>query len=334
VAAQWGNLAMKVEPAVKISVVPVFVGKLRFERCYTPEHNPARIFAREQGEQQAVLQEWEQLEALMYTQNLLGNSNVPTAAPPGSGGRTNYGSLHEDGHALDHHLREMDGRMFSMGVNETSQVGEMQRSLALELYDAVDVECDLTSPVPLRKPYVVLMARFHAVDAKPDQAQNWLYAAELEHLDEKPVRVRILKGGFPPGYVLESYQIHVYDGGHEVATNVSENRVPLTQSEAYKYLRADYLATHKHASGGATAVMGVLTPAERTGLGADEFRRTFFVRVATDGTPLTAFTDHELTQPVSDVVAGFVSRTRYFPALADGKPVEGVAELRFARLSL
>jgi hypothetical protein len=326
VRTQWGDVAMKVEHSVKISAIPVAIGKLTFERAYTPEHDPAKIFAREQGEEEAVSQEWQALFNQVEAGGLLpsgGFSNYPT---------TGAGS--ENGQAAAHRLREMDGQMFSLHSHQTSLVGEMMHRISLELYDAVNVDFALTSPVPLRKPYVILMMRFHAVEAKADQSQNWLYAAELERLDDKPVRVRILKGGFPPGYILEGYQIHVYDGIHEVATNLADDHVALSQSEAYKYIRTEFLSSHQRATLEATAVMGVLSPAEQQGIGGEQFRRTFFVKVTKEGSPVAAFTDRELTQPVSDVVAGFVLRTRYLPALADGKPVDGVAELKFSRLSL
>ncbi|HVU17782.1 MAG TPA: hypothetical protein VHD32_12720 [Candidatus Didemnitutus sp.] len=338
VQAGWGNVAMKVERAVKISATAVSLGKLKFERAYTPGNDPAKIFAREQGEEQSVLYEWEQTANMLAAQNAMGKP-APAPPTPGKGSTSNvapnfYSMQHEDGFALDHHLQEMSGRMFSLGTHQASLVGAMQEQLAEGLYDAIDVECDLTSPVPLRKPYVVLLARFHAKDATPDHGQNWLYAAELDHLDQKPERIRIRKGGFPPGYILDSYQIHVYDGLHEVATDASEDRVALTQSEAYKYLRADYLASHKGATSRAVAVMGRLSEAEKQKIGASLYGQTFYVKVAADGTPGGTFADAGLSQPVFDAIAQLAARARFLPALTNGKPVEGVAELRFSQLHL
>ncbi|HVU17781.1 MAG TPA: hypothetical protein VHD32_12715 [Candidatus Didemnitutus sp.] len=340
VTSKWGNVAMKVETKVKVAALPVTIAGLKFDRAYTPENDPAKKFAREQGEQAATDQQWNHLQQVVLFQNLVnggsasGQGQSMVYTNPTSGMQTNYGGLNENGQRSQHQLNAMSGDMFSEGVHQTSQVSQMQQQLSQELYDAVQVEFELTSPVPVRKPYVVLMARFHDKDAAPGQTQNWLYAAELEHLDAKPIKVRVLKGGFPPGYVLDSQQVHVYDGGHEIATNLSDNRFDLSRADAFKYLMIEYLAARKKASAAATPIMGVLSMPERESLGVDAYHRTYFVKVSKEGLPVAAFTDHGLTTPVDAHVAPLLANVRFLPALEQGKPVEAVAELNFSRLSL
>ncbi|HVU17780.1 MAG TPA: hypothetical protein VHD32_12710 [Candidatus Didemnitutus sp.] len=332
IASRWGSLGLKVAPAMKISAEPAQIGNLVFERAYTPENNPAQKFARQQGEQAAVQQEMDQTMNMLYLQSITGRGGHGggAAGPPGTPAANPAGSST----GLDAHLSQMGDKMHVVDTHQNSQIGQMQHELTEELYDAVQVDFELTAPWPAQRPYVVIMMRFHAKDAPPDRGQNWLYAAELDHLDQKPARIHLLKGGFPPGYALESYQIHVFDGQREIATNLSQEQVGLTPSEAYLMLRTDYLAAHKGATSDALAAIGRLGDADRQHLGEDLYHHIFYVKVSGDGTPQGAFADRELTQPAFDAVTKLVARVRFLPALANGRPVDGVAEFRFSQLHL
>ena len=62
-----------------------------------------------------------------------------------------------------------------------------ENDMAQELYDALSVRFQVSSPVYLEKPYLVLITRFHARDDKPGVARNAVYAMALNAFGSKPV---------------------------------------------------------------------------------------------------------------------------------------------------
>ncbi|HVU16233.1 MAG TPA: hypothetical protein VHD32_04880, partial [Candidatus Didemnitutus sp.] len=96
----------------------------------------------------------------------------------------------------------------------------------------------------------------------------------------------------------------------------------------------DYLVSHKGGTHEAVAAMGHLSESERQSIGEELYQHPFYVKVTSDGKATATFSDRALTQPAFDAIAKFANRVRYLPALADGKPVDGVAELRFSQLHL
>jgi hypothetical protein len=156
----------------------------------------------------------------------------------------------------------------------------------------------------------------------------------LKSLDGEPQKVRIHKTGFPRGFEVEKFQVHVYDGANEFVTSTAENQARLTRTEAFTYLLLDYVGSHKGATLPAAPAMGRLTPEEKAQLTPDQLGLTYRVKVTKDGLPGAAFTDAGLSNPADPAVAALIANVRFYPALEQGKPVEGVAELRFARLTL
>jgi hypothetical protein len=160
-----------------------------------------------------------------------------------------------------------------------------------------------------------------------------IYARALEAIGSRPQKIHILQGGLPHGYELVSYQVHLYNLGQEVATDVVPERVSLTREEAFEYVKADYLGTHKGATLPSTPAMGKLGLETKAELTPAQLGGTYFVKVNKDGKPEEAFLDEACSQPVDGVVATVVKYVRFFPALEKGKSVDGVARLRFSYLT-
>jgi hypothetical protein len=124
-------------------------------------------------------------------------------------------------------------------------------------YDGVEVEFEISSARPLRSPYVVTMTRFHPAGTKEGTVQNLVYAKSIDPIDSRPVKVHFVEGGLPFNFDLIDFQLHVYNQGVEVATNVSSKRVELTRDEAFEYVKMEYLGAHKGETLPAMAVMGI-----------------------------------------------------------------------------
>jgi len=202
-----------------------------------------------------------------------------------------------------------------------------EADLAQELFDAVEARFELSSPVFLEKPYVVVITRFHARDDKPGVARNAVFAKALEGFGLKPTKVEILHGGFPPGFELEELQIHLYNEGKEVPTDAAQKRVPLTREEAFEYLKIDYFRGHKSSTLPATAAVGRPDKQELARLTPNQVKATYFVKVNKNGRPGGVFTDEECSQPADEAVGALVTAARFYPALAEGKAVDGVARM-------
>jgi hypothetical protein len=201
--------------------------------------------------------------------------------------------------------------------------------------DAMDVEFDISSERPLKKPYVVTLTRFHPKGTKPGTVQNLVYAKELHQIGAHPTNVHFVEGGFPYDFELVDFQLHLYNGGEEVATTVSSERVELTRDEAFEYVRIEYISAHKGATLPASPAMGIL-PADLPGrLANGEFKETIFVRVSKDGYAGEPFADASCSRKIDDPYLATVVRCiRFDPALAQGKPVEGVASVNLWQLKI
>lgn len=209
-----------------------------------------------------------------------------------------------------------------------------EADMALENFDAVEVRFNVSSAVFLEKPYVVIITRFHARDDKPGVARNAVFAKALESIGAKPSRVEVLHGGFPFGFEIEDLQVHLYNEGKEVPTDVAQKRVPLTREEAFEYLKIDYFRGHKGETMPATPAVGRPDRLELARLGPKQLEAVYFVKVDKVGRPLGTFSDEECSQRVDDSIDALARNVRYYPALEQGKAVDGIARLILPHLEL
>jgi hypothetical protein len=158
-----------------------------------------------------------------------------------------------------------------------------------------------------------------------------IHAQALDPIDAKPRYVRVLRGGLPLGFTFVDCAVHIYDRGREVATNRSDMRAELTRVDTQKYLVVSHLRAHKGATLPAAAAPGTLPPALREGMNYDQLTRYVYAKVASDGALLGVFADEECTTPLENAgTAAALGEIFFVPALEAGKPVDGVARVRFA----
>jgi len=209
-----------------------------------------------------------------------------------------------------------------------------ESDLRQELFDAVEVRFEVSSATYLEKPYVVVITRFHTRDDRPGTARNAVLAKALEPIGSHPTPIDLLQGGFPLGFEIEELQVHLYNDGREIPTEFAQKRVPLSREDAFEYLKIDYFRANKGKTLPPTAALGRPTPEERRRLAPNQWKAVYFVKVSKDGRPLGTYMDEAFSQPVDDTIAALAENARFYPALDQGKPVEGTARLSWPKLAL
>jgi hypothetical protein len=227
------------------------------------------------------------------------------------------------------------GTVANAAADQAANGDEPTGKIATAGFDAMDIEFYITSPKPLLHPYVVTMTRFHARNSKPGLVQNLVYAKSLDPVYSQISHVHFSEEGFPFNYEMIDFQIHIYDGGKEVATNLAQDRVELTREEAFEYVKSEYIGAHMGATLPPVAVMGSLPADLPIKLNSGKYDATFFVRVNKDGLATEAFADEACRQALNDpYLDSVIHRVRFKPALAAGKPVDGVTALNLNKLTI
>jgi len=182
--------------------------------------------------------------------------------------------------------------------------------------------------VSLDVPYAVIVTTFREKADSPE-SQRWIYIKPLPAIDSQPTKVQFQQGGFPPGFVLGKCQVHLYNGGHEIPTSASPNLMTLTKSQVLDYAQSQYLVEHK----GQTldpAPMHDSAPARlRDDVDPAQLGRTFRVSVDKQGAIVdvsTAANSGEISHYTREIWRNL----RFYPALANGKPVAATTEARLA----
>jgi len=341
VSAQDDRFKLKIDDKLKLTSVHASINKLQFDRAYTPEHDPMTRF-----------NDAARVASYMGSNTDATGSAVHNAeAAKGSADATVdfLKSVHADPQALAPAL-EIQAHTAGVlaGAQATSDVAQslnnmdalspvsnsslLTSEIAAERYDAIAVSFELSTPRSLENPYVVIFVRYLADKDRPDSANVWVYAERLPAIDEHPRKVYIRRGGFPPGYHIDSYHVHLYDAGTEVATNVSRKSVALTTDEAFEYTVIDYIGSNRDQSKSATKAKTFWPGDLTTRLISEKLSRTLYARVRKDGRAAGIYEDEACTQAVEDQeIAALAPELRFLPALEKGKAVAGILSFRLGR---
>jgi hypothetical protein len=216
-------------------------------------------------------------------------------------------------------------------ANFGSSMAERHQAAAGEdLFDAIRFSFEVHADRDLKQPYYALVAVIREKDSRTKEAFKWTYVKPLGPIAAGGSRkVRALQGGLPPGYVLESWEVHVYDGGEELATNLSRKRVEVTAEEAREFQVIEHIASNRGRTLPASVLDPVLVTAAREALSPAQAGRTWHVRVNKAGRVSGVFLDADGKQPTTDTAVVAVLKTlRFKPALAAGKAVESMVALQ------
>jgi len=328
VPVQKSPVNLKVNLAFKLTEKSALITGLKDERTYTPANDPDRKFATALADAEGLNATWQSsvntTAAIKNEIDLKFAHYQPNPMDPLANSAVNQ--------ALQTSRDNYNAAVIAPGSNLLPVGSQTERD---EAFDAISVSFAISAERPLSRPYVVIIARYHEGGAKPDATHNWIYARALEPISREPRKVTITQGGFPPGFELDGVQVHLYDNGEEIATNVAPKRVPLTREEAFQYVLLEYIGSHKGATLPATPAMGKL-PADLPGrLAAGELNQAFYVKVSKDGKVTDAFLDESCSRKAEDpYLVSVVKNIRFKPALEKGKPIDGIAEVKLNQLAL
>jgi hypothetical protein len=327
-----GTIKLKVEPSRKLTESSAVVAHLKYDRTYTLANDPTANFLRGLAQSaqlsagSAAAQS--QAEAGFRVATIMdsasgaptkGGSNATSGTSTGSTGQTNAQQNIQT-------LRNSPGLRLDLQGNPLNSEDN---------YDAMDVAFEVSSERPLTSPYLVIIVQYRVTDGKPGQVANWIYARALPPIGREARKVHIEQGGFPLGFELQDFQVHLYNRGEEIATTVAPQRVELTRDEAFQYVLGPYLSSHKGATLPATPAMGRLPADLSARVASGQLKPVYYVKVAKDGKVSATFADESCAEKVNDpYLEAVLKNFRFKPALDKGEPVDGVALLQLNQLPI
>jgi len=322
VSGKEGPINLKIVPSLKLTEMSATIGGFKKEPSYSFANDPTVRLTRGMNQAAGVNSGY---QAASSQANAINPSFIGTASASGTT-PTSSSNVVAKNTASDASQSAAAGVQASVELQ-----GKNQESG----YDAMSVEFEVSSSKPLQDPYVVTMTRFHPMGSVPGTVQSLVYAKALEPIDTNPTKVHFSEEGFPFDYEVLDFQLHLYDGGVEIATNLADKREVMNPDQAFEYVKRSYIEAHKGDSVRAAPVMGEL-PTDLAGqIASGKYADTVYVRVSKDGLADEAFTDAACSNKIEDpYLESVVRKIRFKPALADGRPVAGVAPLNLSRLKI
>ncbi|HWA27663.1 MAG TPA: hypothetical protein VG734_18550 [Lacunisphaera sp.] len=332
------GIDFKISRKLKLAESAVKIDGLGIKRAYTLAHDPGRQLIAAQAAAQASVPDAN--TAAMQLARAMDERGSATSAPsstgPGAGPGLDQGELTRTQTNLMNATRAADAANSAAGSGVNSAGSEASRladEVGADAFDALEIVFRISSPQPIADAYLVVIAQYRAPDFKPGLTKNWVYAEELGTIDDQPRRVFIRQGGFPPGFQLVNQDVHFYQHGRELASNVAAKAVPLSREEAHEYMVVEYLTESKDATNGPSIALGIDRQEAMPHYTEALLQRQIFIKVDKAGRPQGVYGDKYCIQSTGDkFLDGLVSRVRFMPAVKEGKAIESVAQVRIADL--
>lgn len=327
IPAAESKVRIKVADQLRMSESVASVANVKTERTYSPGNDPGRRLV----ESTSMAMSGNEAQTLArresrYAQTA-GANPAPTNGSPGGAA-----AAQAEAEAARERASIAQSNYFqSAGAGSNfSDVGARSaiagRESAEQRFDAIRVTFGIASDKPLAAPYLVVLANLRDDGKKSGPLRQLVYAQNLPPLDANQRTVEVYRGGLPPGYELEDCRIHLYDGGREVATSVSRKQVPLGRNDAFQFAVADYVSRHKNETLPPAPAREFWTDDLASRMAVNRAESTVHVKIGKSGQPEGAFEDRACTRRIADdVLARTISELRFYPALAKGVAVGGVA---------
>ena len=334
VSSKDGPINMKMLPSLKLTDVSATISKLKSDRAYTFANDPSVKLTRSMN-QAANLNAGAHAAANQATAvQMNAIANVTTGFNSGAANSAAGSAAHSS--AVQSTLSSGQSSTDAANNSPGSDLFFREANKESGDFDALDVSFEIAAGRPLNEPFIVVITKFHEIAAPAGTSRNLVYAKALDPIDGNATSVKFEQAGFPPGYQLQDVEIHLYNRGNEVATNVAPKRVSYTADEAFNYIKTTYVETHAGQTLPAFPVMIGKLPADLPGrLAAGKYAEKFFVKVSKDGMANESFVDDACSKKIEDpYLESIVRSVRFEPALAQGKPVEGTAPLNLTQLRM
>jgi hypothetical protein len=223
----------------------------------------------------------------------------------------------------------------SEGYNDMEEDGtaqdKIQQELDKQLFDALQVEFEVSSPKPIPDPYAIIITEYRE-SALSKGTNNAFCLKELDPIDSTPAKVTILQSGLTPGYQLVGYEVHLYDNGSEIATNVVKDRMDMSRPEVFAYLNGMYLAAHKGATLAPVSMGAAANSRVHSGISTEDLNRRVVIEVGSDGRVAGCVPGDPSSGQFSDAARTYLMGLHFYPALSNGSPVDGKVETTLAEL--
>ena len=196
----------------------------------------------------------------------------------------------------------------------------------------VELTFEISSPRPLDHAYIVVVANYASLN-DPSKLARQISTREFAHLDSHPQRVKMSHAAAVNGLPFKKFEIGLYANGQEVATNLSEKRMPLTADQAFQFFLIDYLSAHKAATLPPAPVLMTPRTEFRHQVEQADANQAIYATVDKMGNTLSLSTDAEGTRKLPAALQTALQDVRFMPALKHGSPVDGRIKVTLAQLA-
>ena len=186
--------------------------------------------------------------------------------------------------------------------------------------DSLRVTGMVRSPVPVRNAYFIGMVRF---TTELTGAGQMLLFKRLGRIGPDPRKFSTIGEGFPLNAVIDEINIHVYQNGREFVTNQSAKQILLTREDAQLYTIHERMGDHKHETIPPTPAWNLAPSQLLSASNSEVFDHPITVNVDEKG----RVTGIDQKTKVPPYVAAIATELPFFPALENGQPVAGVAQI-------
>ena len=324
VSGAAGPINLKIVPSLKLTEASATISGYKKEGAYTFANDPSVKLTQGLAHTASVDAGY---HAELNQSSAVDPSSIQTPSASGNNTSVTTGTA-----AQSQTTSTTASATASAGVGATESLKESQND---EGYDALSVEFSIESEKTIDTPYIVTMARFHPRASMAGTVQSLVFAKALEPIGPKASKVTFTEEGFPVGYNLVDFQIHLYNGGTEIATNIADKREVMNQDQAFEYVKRTYIDAHKADTMHASPVMGSLPPDFAAQVAAGKYAETIYVKVSAEGLATAAYSDSTCATKIDDAYLDTVIKgIRFKPALEKGKPVEGIASLNLSHVRM
>lgn len=312
---------VKIRQEAKVSATNVRIGNLKGDRGYTPAADPAR--------------EWNQRQAAMVAYQQDAVSRASAAAQRAANNIAPQGNA-----SLQLAVDRMNSEMqIALSTAETSDLGnstyyatEMLKDLDSALYDAFYVRFEISSEHPIENPYAVVVTHYRPPEDAAAPAIEYLHIGDMPPIGVIPRSIELRQVGFPVGFKVDDFTLHIFSRGRELASNYSEKSMDVSREQALRFLQMEYLQAHKLEDRPAELIYELI-PAyvgQSEDWAADN--QSVTIQIDENGTPTNLLQAPNSGARLDSRVEYLIMHSYFFPALKNGEPV--ASEIEFLIRSL
>ena len=189
------------------------------------------------------------------------------------------------------------------------------------LADGLELRGVISAPHSIDDAFVAVTLRY--VDTRqPIRKGQALELKSVGRIGPKPRKVTVELRNLPRGFHLIGCTINVYAGSQEVATNLSQELVQMTESQLYEHFLHQYMIRNRGATRPPEVML--LEPPDqlRKKLKSAALREEIYAQVDAAGLLLSLSADLAGEKPVSPPIQSVMRFVRFFPGLRDGDAIE------------